>query len=115
MRAVVQKVTDAHITINGLSEKEIGTGLVIFLGIEAADLLGNTELLTNILLYHVAHGKRDAEDITSSDRVRTLAKEFLMQDSGVLTDNNGRDATIIAIDIPASNGIVHVIDTVVLP
>jgi len=37
MRAVVQKVSDAHITINGDTEKQIGTGVVIFLGIESSD------------------------------------------------------------------------------
>lgn len=79
------------------------------------DLLNNTELLTSILLYHVAHGSRDAADIVSSSRVRTLQRGFLMQSGGVLTDNNGRDANIIATDIFASNGVIHVIDNVVLP
>jgi len=37
MRAVVQKVSEAHITINGVTEKEIGPGLVVLLGIEASD------------------------------------------------------------------------------
>jgi D-tyrosyl-tRNA(Tyr) deacylase len=37
MRAVVQKVSDAHITINHNTRKEIGPGLVILLGIESTD------------------------------------------------------------------------------
>ena len=37
MRAVVQKVSEAHIHINGLTEKQIGAGLVILLGIEGSD------------------------------------------------------------------------------
>jgi uncharacterized surface protein with fasciclin (FAS1) repeats len=76
------------------------------------------DVLTQILLYHVAPGRRYAEDVVSSERIRTLLKGkdgFLMQDSGVLTDNLDRDANIIVTDIPAANGIIHAIDAVVLP
>ena len=34
---------------------------------------------------------------------------------GILTDNNGRTSNIIAFDVQADNGIIHAIDTVVLP
>jgi len=71
--------------------------------------------LTEVLLYHVAHGRRYAESVVESDRIRTLSKDFLYQDGGVLTDNLGREATIIVTDVEAANGIIHVIDTVVLP
>ena len=87
------------------------------LGLNATNI--NTSLsqavLTDILLYHVAHGRRDAEDVLGSDRIRTLQRGFLFQDSGVLTDNLDRDANIIVTDVPAANGIIHVIDAVVLP
>ena len=73
------------------------------------------DALTEILLYHVAPGRRDASDVLSSDRIRTLSKDFLMQDSGVLTDNLGREANIIVTDVEAANGIIHAIDAVVLP
>jgi len=46
MRAVVQKVSDAHITINGHTEKQIGMGLVVLLGIEASDTLEDIEWLS---------------------------------------------------------------------
>jgi transforming growth factor-beta-induced protein len=39
----------------------------------------------------------------------------LFQDGGVLTDKLGRTANIIVTDVPAANGIIHVIDAVVLP
>jgi len=74
-----------------------------------------TEVLTDILLYHVARGRRDAEDVLASSRIRMLKGGFLMQDGGVLTDNLGRTANIIVTDVPAANGIIHAIDTVVLP
>jgi uncharacterized surface protein with fasciclin (FAS1) repeats len=34
---------------------------------------------------------------------------------GVLTDNNERTSNIVALDVQADNGIIHAIDTVVLP
>lgn len=71
--------------------------------------------LTDVLLYHVANGRRDSGDVVSSSKIRTLLKDFVMQDGGVLTDNLDRQATIIVTDVPAANGIIHVIDAVVLP
>lgn len=86
------------------------------LGVSAEDLLGDQELVTAVLLYHVAHGRRAADDIVSSDRIRTLNRGFLFQDGGVLTDNNGRQATIVGPNAAfADNGVIHVIDRVVLP
>jgi len=85
------------------------------LGLTAEQLLGNRDLVTKVLLYHVARGYRDSADVISSSRIRTMQKGFLFQNGGVLTDQNGRTANIIAVDVKASNGIIHVIDRVVLP
>ncbi len=46
MRAVVQKVSQAHITINRQTEKQIGPGLLILLGIEDSDDLADIEWLS---------------------------------------------------------------------
>ena len=73
------------------------------------------EFLTDVLLYHVVRGRRDAEDIIGSSRIRTLQRSFLWQDGGVLTDSLGLKSTIIVTDVPAANGIIHAIDSVVLP
>jgi uncharacterized surface protein with fasciclin (FAS1) repeats len=73
------------------------------------------EALTDILLYHVVTGRRDSADVLSSTRLRTLQGGILRQAGGVLTDNLGRKAAIIVTDVPASNGIIHAIDSVVLP
>lgn len=71
--------------------------------------------LTDVLLYHVARGRRLAVSILNARQIRMLKGGFLSQDSGVLTDNLGREATIIATDVKAANGVIHAIDTVVLP
>jgi len=71
--------------------------------------------LTQVLLYHVVNGRRDSNEVLASDQLRTLQGGFLQQSAGRLTDNLGREATIIVTDVPASNGIIHAIDAVVLP
>ena len=70
-----------------------------------------------VLLYHVAPGRRDAIDVLSSDQINTKNGEKLGQEAAVLTDAIGRTANLIpgAIDIMAENGIIHAIDAVVLP
>ena len=75
----------------------------------------STDDLTKILLYHVARGNRDAGEVTSSDTIRTLLGARLEQANGVLTDQLGRSADIVIPDVPAANGIIHVINAVVLP
>lgn len=87
------------------------------LRLEADELLNNTELVTQVLLYHVVKGRRDSSEVLESSRLRTLEGSFLFQEGGELTDSNGRVASIVieGIDIEADNGIIHVIDTVVLP
>ena len=81
----------------------------------AEAVLGNQDLLNSVLTYHVVPGNRMAESVIASSRLKTLNGDFLFQDGGVLTDVNNRDSSIIATDIVASNGVIHVIDTVVLP
>lgn len=85
------------------------------LGLTADQLLSNQDLVTQVLLYHVARGNRDSADVLASSRIRTLEGEFLFQSGGVLTDANGRTSNIVTVDIEAANGIIHVIDRVVLP
>jgi len=81
-------------------------------------LLDNPEYLEDVLLYHIANGRLYAEDVVEKEQINTLRRGrdgFLMQDGGVLTDNLGREADIIVTDVEAANGVIHVIDAVVLP
>jgi len=73
------------------------------------------DALTQILLYHVANGRRDSGDVVSSSQIRTLQRGFFQVDGTTLTDNLGRDAKIIVTDVPAANGLIHAIDAVLLP
>jgi uncharacterized surface protein with fasciclin (FAS1) repeats len=70
--------------------------------------------LTKILLYHVAPGARYAADVVESTRIRTLSKGFLsvsLRGDGAYVN----DSKIVATDIRATNGVIHVIDAVLLP
>ncbi|MDH3473834.1 MAG: fasciclin domain-containing protein, partial [Rhodospirillales bacterium] len=74
----------------------------------------NKEKLVAILTYHVVPGKIMAGDIAGKTAmVETVQGGKLSVDatSGVKVDN----ATVTSADIEASNGVIHVIDTVVLP
>ena len=71
--------------------------------------------LTDVLLYHVARGRRYSSAVLESTRIRVLYRSFLYQDSGTLMDNLDREANIIVTDVEAANGIIHAIDAVVLP
>jgi len=80
-----------------------------------ADGTLTVEGLTGILLYHVAHGRRDSGEVLAAEKIRMLNGGFVEQAGGVLTDNQGEMSTIIVPDVPAANGIIHAIDGVLLP
>ena len=74
----------------------------------------NKDKLVAILTYHVVPGKVAAADVVKLSEATTVngADVAIEVDGGsVMVDN----ATVIATDIETSNGIIHVIDTVILP
>ena len=86
----------------------------------------NKDKLTGILTYHVVSGTYDAaaviEAINSNNgsfEVESVQGEMItltLRDGKVLlTDANGGTSTVILADVLASNGIIHAIDTVVMP
>ncbi len=86
------------------------------LGITAEDLLADTETLTGILLYHVAPGKLTADIVVQLEAIGTLNGAPIMvsaSDAGVSL-NEGQ-ASVAAVDVMADNGVIHVIDGVILP
>jgi uncharacterized surface protein with fasciclin (FAS1) repeats len=74
----------------------------------------NKEKLKAILLYHVVAGDVKSTDLKDGESVKTVGGKSITVHiaSGVVTIN---DATVVKADIPASNGTIHVIDTVLLP
>jgi transforming growth factor-beta-induced protein len=70
--------------------------------------------LRAVLLHHVAPGQRFSGDVLASTRIRMLDKSFTHAAivNGVPTIDG---ATILIPDVDASNGVIHVIDAVLLP
>jgi uncharacterized surface protein with fasciclin (FAS1) repeats len=74
----------------------------------------NKAQLVAILTYHVVPGKLMAADVVKATELKTVEGkplEVKAENGAVMVDN----AKITATDIDASNGVIHVIDTVVLP
>jgi uncharacterized surface protein with fasciclin (FAS1) repeats len=77
-------------------------------------LLNDIPTLQQILLYHVAAGKLDSHKVVERKRIETVQGEkieVMVKDGKVFLN----DAQVIITDIKASNGIIHVIDTVLIP
>ena len=86
----------------------------------------NKEALANILTYHVVSGQLNAADVVKALNdgggkvvVKALNNQSLtvMQKDGKiwLMDSNGNYSEIVATDVMGSNGVIHVINTVVMP
>ena len=74
----------------------------------------NKDKLTAVLTYHVVPGKVMAKDVVKLSKAKTVqGSEVTIKTAGgkVMVDN----ATVVATDIVCGNGVVHVIDAVILP
>lgn len=78
-----------------------------------AALLADKAKLTQVLTYHVVPGKVMASDVVKLDSARTVQGQAvrISTTGGVKVD----DANVIRPDVQASNGVIHVIDAVILP
>ena len=73
----------------------------------------NKDQLVSILTYHVIAGKVMSTDLTDDMEAATVQGETVTidLDNGVMVE----EATVVSADIEASNGVIHVIDKVILP
>jgi len=81
--------------------------------VESLLLPENQDQLVSILTYHVVPGKVMSTDLSDDMTAATVQGGEIMidLDSGVMIN----DATVVSADIEASNGVIHVIDKVILP
>lgn len=80
---------------------------------ELQALLENKEALTKVLTYHVVPGRVMASDVARLSSAKTVQGQTVTINTreGVKVD----DANVVQTDIVASNGVIHVIDSVILP
>ncbi len=73
----------------------------------------NKEQLVAILTYHVIPGKIMASEVTTTDAKTVNGKKLpIMVNAGKV---KAGDANVVKTDIPASNGVIHVVDSVIIP
>ena len=95
---------------------EAFAALLAELGVTKDELLADTALLTRVLTYHVVPARVLRADVPVGAPVTTLQGGTLTVDASLaITDARGRSANIVATDVFASNGVIHVVDRVILP
>ena len=80
--------------------------------LDALLLPENKDALTSILTYHVVAGEVMAADVTAGDVETVEGSTFTITTDGGVKVN---DANVIATDVDASNGVIHVLDAVLVP
>jgi len=90
------------------------------LGLDETNIAGafSREVLTDILNYHLLNERLFAKKLLKERKLKTRykgKKSRLKQSGGTLIDNLDRTSTIIVTDVEASNGVIHVINNVLLP
>ncbi len=77
------------------------------------EVMQNTSMLKQILLYHVVQGEYFAEDVLENEQLMTAQGEPLNISS--MQGPMVNDANIVQTDIECDNGVIHVIDTILMP
>jgi transforming growth factor-beta-induced protein len=91
------------------------------LGMTAEELLADTETLTAILTYHVLGESVTSVDLAAADTEEIMVSTLSGEDLTVIVGDDGsvsfaeQTATVTTADVNASNGVIHVIDAVLLP
>jgi len=90
--------------------------LLAELGVTKEQLLSDVPLLTRVLTYHVLSGRVLKADVPVGSAIGTVEGGTFTVDAGLaITDQRGRRAGIVATDVLTSNGVIHVVDKVILP
>jgi uncharacterized surface protein with fasciclin (FAS1) repeats len=79
----------------------------------------NKAMLTKILTYHVVPGRLEASDLTDGKKLKTVQGEELTVKKAdgkvMIIDAKGGSSTVTISNVNQSNGVIHVVDTVLMP
>jgi uncharacterized surface protein with fasciclin (FAS1) repeats len=79
----------------------------------------NKPVLTKILTYHVVPGRLDASSLADGKKLKTVEGEELTVkkagDKVMIVDAKGGSSTVTISNVNQSNGVIHVVDTVLMP
>ena len=90
--------------------------LLAELGVSKAALLADKALLTKVLTYHVLPSRVLKAEVPVGKPITTVqGQSFTINASLQITDQNARVANLVGTDVAASNGVIHVVDRVLLP
>ncbi|MEO8463043.1 MAG: fasciclin domain-containing protein [Chloroflexota bacterium] len=95
--------------------------VIDFINAGGVDSAFGNGALANILLYHVEEGRHFSNSVLPkmAGQLKTISTlnggSFQVSNAGVITTSSAFGATIVAANIPASNGVIHVINAVLLP
>ena len=90
--------------------------LLVELGVSKAQLLADVPLLTKVLTYHVVPARVLKANVPVGTAIVSVEGGTFTVDAGLaITDQRARRASIVATDVLTSNGVIHVIDKVILP
>lgn len=91
-------------------------GLLAELNVTKDALLADTALLTKVLTYHVVAARVLKAEVPVNTAITTVQGQTLVVGTDLaITDQNMRKSQIVATDVFTSNGVIHVVDKVLLP
>lgn len=110
---------NANLTVFAPTNEAFSNALAM-LKLPINELLANTELLTKVLEYHVVPGVYMASDLKDGETLMTLLPGgtltvMMMGKNVTIVPTGGPPATVVKADIMASNGVIHIINGVLLP
>jgi uncharacterized surface protein with fasciclin (FAS1) repeats len=111
---LTETLSTGEYTVFAPTDAAITTALET-LGMTVTEFVGNTDLLTSVLTYHVVEGTVLAADVATMTSATTLQGSDIMIAvvEGAVVLNGTVNVTMT--DVMASNGVIHVIDAVLMP